>query len=82
MLWLPTQVLLAQTERAKATIYIYRPKGQVLKPSIFINGVDVVRLPGGTYCVLTLDPGDISFAIDKPKYGLHMNVEGGETYFH
>ena len=64
------------------TVNIYRPKAQILKPSLFINGEEVLRFPGGRRCTLQIAPGENSFQLDKTSLaGTTLRIEAGRVYY-
>lgn len=77
-----------------AMIYIYRPPTEwgyeeVQAPTIFIDGTQLFGLKSGAYEWLEVPGGHYELTARRPMsvlfiktvFDLHMNIEGGKTYF-
>ena len=48
-----------------AVVWVFRTKGNVFRPSVFVNGMELVRLGGGRRIKLVLPAGPAEFQLDN-----------------
>lgn len=69
----------------KATLVIFREKhfeGSALKPSIYVDGQEIVRLKNGSYYIFQTTPGKHELASSaKHEASLELDVKGGENNY-
>jgi hypothetical protein len=63
-------------------VHLYRKKTEILKPSLFVNGIEVLRFPGGRRCTLQLPAGPTSFKVDTRSSipALNVTLQAGKEY--
>ena len=65
-----------------ALVRMFRSGGQVQKPTVFVDGEELLRLPGGRRFSMELPPGLHSFKLDKvANPALTLTLESGKTYY-
>jgi Protein of unknown function (DUF2846) len=76
--------LLANDSR-NATVYVYRPAAftaMAKRPSIYVDGADIARLPSGTCLKFEVAPGQHSISSATYVDGRpNLNFESGREYF-
>lgn len=68
----------------KALVYVYRYKqftGSALKPSIYCDEKDVVRVQNGRYVALALTPGKHNFRSNDKQAQIELDLKAGQTYY-
>lgn len=63
---------------------IYRPSrlmGFGLRPTVRMNGVDLVTVPNGKFFHTRLAPGRYVFDVDGHKTGAELDAKAGEAYY-
>lgn len=68
----------------KAILLFYRESrfvGGALRPSIYVDGVEVAYLSSGSYLKVAVTPGDHAIYADKKDDELTLPVESGRTYY-
>lgn len=69
------------TAEGVATVNVYREAGG-LKPSVFVNGEEWLRLPSNTRATLKLSPGTYSIQADSTTRRVtSLTVEAGRVYY-
>jgi hypothetical protein len=71
--------------KGRSVIYIFRELGDTSsdrnsKSSVFMDGVDLVRLPPGWYAVVNLDPAT-HHAFRLGSSEIDLDLEGGKKYY-
>jgi hypothetical protein len=68
--------------KSPATVHLYRLEEGWSKPSIFLDGEELTRLPSNRRLSLKLEPGSKVFVSEKSdRPGMTLNVEGGRIYY-
>jgi hypothetical protein len=68
----------------KATIYIYRQKafmGMALRPTVMVDGKDLVNMGNGRLYVGYFTPGSYDFRMDDKKSGAKLDLKAGDVYY-
>ena len=68
----------------QATVSFYRPNrvyGIALHPSIYCDGVELLRLHNGTYFSVKLTPGKHMLSSGRSEVGQFVDLEAGKEYF-
>ena len=68
----------------KATIYIYRQKafmGMALRPTVMVDGKDLVNMGNGRLYVGYFTPGSYNFQMDDKKSGAKLDLKPGDVYY-
>ncbi|HYU27085.1 MAG TPA: DUF2846 domain-containing protein [Thermoanaerobaculia bacterium] len=68
----------------KATIYIYRQKafmGMALRPTVMVDGKDLVNIGNGRLYVGYFTPGSYNFQMDDKKSGAKLDLKSGDVYY-
>lgn len=71
-------------ENTAATIHIYRYKqmqGALLRPSVFMDGVQIVRIENGRYYELSVPAGEHTFYAEDKQAGAVVTLEPGKDYY-
>jgi len=66
------------------TVFIYRPEkfmGYQKEPSVFCDGVKLVRMDNGRYFVLQLTPGKHIVHLTDKKKGYSIDMGAGQTFY-
>jgi Protein of unknown function (DUF2846) len=66
------------------TVFIYRPEkfmGYQKSPSVFCDGVKLVRLDNGRYFALQLTPGKHIVHLTDKKKGYEVDMGAGQTFY-
>lgn len=74
----------APASDAKATLYIYRPRryaGAALKPSVYADDTELVRLENGRFFVARLNPGAHTIRSNDKATGVELEMKGGAEYY-
>lgn len=70
---------------SQSTLIIFREShfaGSALKPSIYVDGQEAVRLKNGTYFTMPIKPGKHELASSaKHEAGLELDVKPGDTNY-
>lgn len=72
------------TNPSNATVYFYRLRefyGAALKPSIYCDKVQVLRMRNGRYASITVTPGEHTITSNFPGSGVVLDAKAGETYY-
>ena len=67
-----------------AKVHVYRYKafqGKGLRPSIYVDNQDAVRLQSGRGVVLALPPGSHSFRSNDKQSQIEIDLKAGQTYY-
>lgn len=68
----------------KAILFFYRESrfvGAALRPSIFVDDVEVAYISSGSYLKVAVGPGDHVIYADKKDDALTFPTEAGKTYY-
>lgn len=82
-----TGTVLAQAApeaEAQPKVYVYRYKafqGKGLRPSIYVDDKDVVRLQSGRGVVLTLPAGPHRFRSNDKQSQIELDLKSGQVYY-
>jgi hypothetical protein len=71
-------------DKTKATMVIYRPReymGAALRPTVVLDGKDLVNVGNGKVFVAPLTPGHYIFEMDDKKSGTSVNLKAGEAIY-
>lgn len=71
-------------EAGKAILFFYRESrfvGGALRPSIFVDDVEVAYLSSGSYLKVAVAPGDHVIYADKKADAMTFPTEAGKTYY-
>lgn len=74
----------AQTEGGTANVYFYRYKqfqGSALKPSIYCDGRDLLRMQNGRFFELQLPAGEHTCYSNDKQAGAVVTLEAGKDYY-
>ena len=74
----------ASTPTETATIYFYRLRlayGALLKPSIFCDKKQMVRMRNGRFASMTVPSGEHTITSNLPGSGVIIDFKPGETYY-
>ncbi|WP_243304061.1 DUF2846 domain-containing protein [Geothrix oryzisoli] len=80
----PVETVKAPESAGKAILLFYRESrfvGGALRPSIYVDGVEVAYLSSGSYLKVAVAPGDHGIYADKKDDQLMFPVEAGKTYY-
>lgn len=69
---------------AQPKVYVYRYKafeGKGLRPSIYVDDKDVVRLQSGRGVALSLPAGPHSFRSNDKQSQIELDLKPGQTYY-
>jgi len=69
---------------AKAILYFYRESrfvGGGLRPSIFVDDIEVAYISSGSYLKVAVNPGDHTIYADEKNDALTFPTEAGKTYY-
>jgi hypothetical protein len=80
----PTAPVAAAVPAATANVYFYRLRaayGSVLRPSIFCDGVQVVRMRNGRFTSASFPIGTHNITSNFPGNGMALDMKAGETYY-
>lgn len=67
-----------------AAVYVYRPKafmGMALRPTVMVDGKDLVHIGNGRVYTGYFAPGKYLFQMDDKKSGAELEVKAGDKYF-
>jgi hypothetical protein len=80
-----TQSITSQSSQTVGTVIFYREghfTGSALKPSIYLDGREVVRLKNGTYFITQVEPGKHEIGSSaKHEPALSVDLKPGETAY-
>jgi len=68
----------------KATLYVYRQDrtfGKTLQPSVYCDGVELVRINNGRFFKTELEAGRHILNSDDKQSVIQLQVESGHEYF-
>ena len=71
-------------DKTKATMVIYRPRvalGAALRPTVVLDGKDLVNIGNGKVFVAPLSPGHYTFEMDDKKSGTAVDLKSGEAVY-
>lgn len=71
-------------DNSLATVYVYRYKafeGKGLRPSIYVDDKDVVRLQSGRGVALALRPGKHMFRSNDKQAQVELDLKAGQSYY-
>ena len=71
-------------DKTQATMVIYRPRvtfGAALRPTVVLDGKDLVNIGNGKVFVAPLPPGRYTFEMDDKKSGTAVNLKPGEDVY-
>ena len=71
-------------DKTKATMVVYRSReymGAALRPTVVLNGKDLVNIGNGKVFVAALSPGHHTFEMDDKKSGTAVNLKPGEEVY-
>ncbi len=69
-------------DRVRVNVYRYKQyMGKGLRPSIYCDDEDVVRLQDGRYAVLALPPGNHAFRSNDKQSEIELNLKLGQEYY-
>jgi hypothetical protein len=74
----------AQEKAATANVYFYRYKqfqGSALKPSIYCDGKELLRMQNGRFFEAELPAGDHTCYANDKQAGVAMTFEAGKDYY-
>ncbi len=63
---------------------MYRPKefvGFALRPTVMLDGKDLINVKNGTVWVGSFKPGHYVFQMDDKKSGAELDLKSGESYY-
>ena len=69
---------------ATGILFFYRESrfvGMALRPSVFVDDVEVAYISSGSYLKVAVKPGDHSVYTDEKKDALTFPIEAGKTYY-
>jgi hypothetical protein len=72
------------TAPVPATVHIYRYKqftGSGLKPSVYCDGTELIRMRNGSVFSTTIAPGPHTFYANDKQAGAEFTLEPGREYF-
>ncbi len=85
LLWTPTLAIGQDQKTGSAvTICIYRPRryvGSALKPSVFIDQVEITRLHNGESVQVTVPSGQHRVNSNDKSTGIDLEAKAGQTYY-
>lgn len=67
-----------------ATVVIYRESnfyGSALRPTVMLNGNDLVNVGNGRVFVSAINPGHSVFEMDDKKSGTEIDLKPGQTIY-
>jgi hypothetical protein len=67
-----------------ATVIIYRPSaslGGLLRPTVLLNGKDLVNVGNGKVFVAAVRPGHYTFEMDDKKSGTAVTLKNGQKVY-
>jgi hypothetical protein len=73
-----------QKQVSTATLCVYRPHryvGAALKPSVYVDDIDVARLHNGDAVQVNLSPGSHKVYSNDKSTGVELDAKAGQTYF-
>jgi hypothetical protein len=71
-------------DKTKATMVVYRPReymGAALRPTVVLDGKDLVNISNGKVFVAPLSPGHHTFEMDDKKSGTTVDLKPGEDVY-
>ena len=71
-------------EDKTATIHIYRYKqmqGAVLRPSVYMDGVQIARIENGRFYEMSVPAGEHTFYAEDKQAGAVVTLEPGKDYY-
>jgi hypothetical protein len=71
-------------DKTKATMVIYRSReymGAALRPTVVLDGKDLVNIGNGKVFVAPLSPGHYTFEMDDKKSGTSVKLKAGEEIY-
>jgi len=74
----------AQEQKPVATICVYRPhrfEGSALKPSVFVDQVEVGRVHNGESVQMTVATGQHKVYSNDQSTGIDLDAKAGQTYY-
>lgn len=80
----PAGAVNAAAPESRAILLFYRESrfvGGALRPSIYVDDVEVAYLSSGSYLKVAVTPGDHTIYADKKADELTLPVESGRTYY-
>ena len=85
LLWTPT-LATGQDQKpgAAVTICVYRPRryvGSALKPSVFIDQIEITRLHNGESVQVTVPSGQHRVNSNDKSTGIDLEAKAGQTYY-
>jgi hypothetical protein len=82
-LMLEGQTVPAKTDTA--TIHVYRPKAKIkgiaLRPSIYCDGMELYRMPQGTFFDAKIPVGKHIITAGRSEVGQFVDLEAGKDYY-
>jgi hypothetical protein len=75
---------LSAIDKSKATMVVYRSReyfGAALRPTVVLDGKDLVNIGNGKVFVAPLSPGHYTFEMDDKKSGTSVNLKPGEAIY-
>lgn len=76
---------LAAINKSKmATMVVYRPQlavGMLLRPTVMLDGKDLVNIGNGKVFVAALSPGHHTFEMDDKKSGTAVDLKAGQDVY-
>lgn len=67
-----------------ATVVVYRPRemlGAALRPTIVLDGKDLLNIGNGKVFVAPIRPGHYTFEMDDKKSGTQVNLKNGQAVY-
>jgi hypothetical protein len=71
-------------DKTKATMVVYRPReymGAALRPTVVLDGKDLVNIGNGKVFVAALSPGHHTFEMDDKKSGTSVDLKPGQDVY-
>jgi hypothetical protein len=71
-------------DKTKATMVVYRPReymGAALRPTVVLDGKDLVNIGNGKVFVAGLSPGHHTFEMDDKKSGTSVDLKPGQEVY-
>jgi len=71
-------------DKTKATMIVYRPReymGAALRPTVVLDGKDLVNIGNGKVFVAPLIPGHHTFEMDDKKSGTTVDLKPGQDVY-
>lgn len=68
----------------KATVVVYRPaefQGSALRPTVVMNGRDMVNIGNGRVFIGAVPPGHYAFEMDDKRSGTELDLKSGSELF-